>query len=863
MIRQTIALTALLYTFSFSLIFAQDRMPLRALLDAVSQKENLTFSYDPAIIDVLYVAEDIQDERWDQVLIQLHEQYPLALTEASMGQWIIKTRPANFSFKLQSEKLPIDTTDLYAMVAVNGSIIQSEIKSDQVIFEYKPRLGDTLNFNVIGFATFDLAATELLNGLTKTLELSPLEVQLKGLVVLDYIAQGINISPSNQKVTIHTDQLPLLPGETDGDIFASISAIPGISTPDNRPGNLFIRGSSTDQTLILYENIPIYHTGHYFGTISPYNPQVVDKINISRSGFHPSLGGRVGGAVEINSEAPNSADSKFGIASNTLYASGFAKLPTKSAGVTVGARKGYPVSFKSPKLTALSNSIFDASAVKDVDGNITESLDVDFQDYQLGVYLEPNSKNTLNFTGMYTSSYTYYELDNGSDETNRTNNTGINLEWEYRPNEVVTFASNLTISDYLFNFTNVYTHTVTSPMDSLPLGDGPPPDPIPPSVREVTDKIYSVNQIFDFKWNGDLTYRLRSGNEWQTGLEYQRQNVRFNFFNLLDLPGDVIEQRIPFRASGKQNGDIYSGFINFSFNNHQRLFFQSGVRVDYYGLTKKLQASPRFFGSYDVSDHFILKTSAGKYYQFLSQVQILQYATGGFSNQLWMLADADSVGIIDGSQAMVGVLLNPGAWVLDLEMYYKQSLNVTYYSSANLRPIHRMFQGDQFYKGFDLTVKRQINEVHSLWGGYSYIDSRIMLDSIYTDELESKYAQPHIFYLGYALNRNRFKLSTGWRYASGLSTYSPEYVIATRLSEVIDDFPDRFDPVHYLSISASYQLPRSETRKSKTTFGLSIVNAYNQSNLTDQVQRVNGEILTANDRNAMQFAPNLNISIEW
>jgi outer membrane cobalamin receptor len=98
--------------------------------------------------------------------------------------------------------------------------------------------------------------------------------------------------------------------------------LPGITTVDGRAGNLYIRGGTPDHNLILFDEIPIYHTGHYFGTISPYNPKVVEKMDVYRTGYSPENGGRIGSVVDIKSRTTVADSTECHAAINTLYGSG-------------------------------------------------------------------------------------------------------------------------------------------------------------------------------------------------------------------------------------------------------------------------------------------------------------------------------------------------------------------------------------------------------------------------------------------------------------------------------------------------------------------------------------------------------------
>ena len=71
---------------------------------------------------------------------------------------------------------------------------------------------------------------------------------------------------------------------------------------------------------------------------------------------------------------------------------------------------------------------------------------------------------------------------------------------------------------------------------------------------------------------------------------------------------------------------------------------------------------------------------------------------------------------------------------------------------------------------------------------------------------------------------------------------------------------ERYPNVHSLDISASYKIPKTDQREWSASFGLSIINTLNQSNLTDQVYRSREGFV---DREAIGFAPNLMVIFEW
>ncbi|MEQ9009207.1 MAG: TonB-dependent receptor plug domain-containing protein, partial [Ekhidna sp.] len=672
--------------------------------------------------------------------------------------------------------------------------------------------------------------------------------RLNTVVVEDYLTKGINLMPSRQQIQIDVNDLPLLPGETDGDIFASIAALPGVTNPDGRAGNLFIRGSETDQTLILFDNIPVYHRGHYYGTISPYNPKIVDDVEVYRSGFHPRLGDRVGGAIVINSDDVG-ISSKYGVGANTLFgmAYGKFKLADNWSGA-VSIRNSYPRELKSPKLEEISESVFAGTSLVDKGGLLTNRVEVSFSDYNGKLSYQINEHNSLRLSIIHTFSdinflpVTPPNLLPRSNE-NSYKNTGANLSWNSDLGQGWDSNLSATFSNYDFEFQ----------INTL----GPNIEPF-----------HSDNSIDDFNVIQEFSKEDTYSN-LQFGVDYKWQNVSTNYRNQLrDSSIYQIRETV--------TSNTIAPFANFEYYGWKRWYMQVGIRGTYYSELDDYSVSPRVLINYDLTDWATLKSSHGWYNQFLSQVKNLEYSSGGFDNELWVLADNESGFIIRGTQSMFGGIINANNWIFDVEGFHKKASDITIYEDRVLNPQSNFYTMDQETYGIDILLKKQLTEATSIWTGYSYHDSKITIDTTDQVTYKSKYVQPHVWYFGAAFKKNRWKVSGAWRYASGLNAYSLDIAYAESIFRAgspdgepppnppppnpFVDVPDRYPSVHSLDISSSYKIPETDQRKWSATFGLSIINALNQSNLTDRVYRSRDGFV---DREAIGFAPNLMVIVEW
>ena len=145
-------------------------------------------------------------------------------------------------------------------------------------------------------------------------------------VVTDYLTQGIDLANQGFGTSVQPAALPALPGQVEPDVLQSLQFLPGVSSPDGSVANIHVRGSTPDQNLVMWEDIPIYHTAHYFGSISAFNPFVVDNINVFRGGFDADYGGRIAGIIDMKTNALGEPGLSGGLGSNLYTAFGQAKV---------------------------------------------------------------------------------------------------------------------------------------------------------------------------------------------------------------------------------------------------------------------------------------------------------------------------------------------------------------------------------------------------------------------------------------------------------------------------------------------------------------------------------------------------------
>ena len=85
--------------------------------------------------------------------------------------------------------------------------------------------------------------------------------------------------------------IPVLGGEAD--LIKTLQLLPGVSKGADGSTDLFVRGGAADQNLVLLDGAPVYNTGHLFGFLSVFNPDLLDKVESINGAFPAEYGGRL------------------------------------------------------------------------------------------------------------------------------------------------------------------------------------------------------------------------------------------------------------------------------------------------------------------------------------------------------------------------------------------------------------------------------------------------------------------------------------------------------------------------------------------------------------------------------------------
>jgi hypothetical protein len=843
-------------------------MLLKDHLKFLEKKHQVTFSYDSDLISGIKIQADTTEAGLDEALLKIKEQTAFDFETTNTGNVLLKPKQPGANLRLCGTMIDEESTEPLSWVSIynKNKTFQMEAGENGSFSAYVHLSDiDKLYFSYLGSEIKELSA-DFFNGTgCPVISVKMDEPKEEEVVIKAYLSSGINYNFKENAIVVNPKGIGLLPGETDADILMALDALPGLNSPDSRAGNLNIRGSTPDQTLILFDNIPIYHKGHYFGTFSPYNSFAVDNIKVSRSAYTADKGGRVAGAIEIASKK-NIPDSVLsGVSLSSTFASAYTQIPLikNKLGILLAGRSSYPFNWTSPKLKAINNLIYQKTGVSAGEDNPSMDVDKAFNFYDVNAKLTAkpgkNDEILLSFLGIsnkvdiaisnnQSKSVSYYNM--------KLENWGYNFIWSKKISRKISTALSATQSNYSQSFP---TRIVIEP-DSL------------------IQSAFYKNQINDIDLKLETNIAASQHSAWKIGYDFHYNNLKYinSFLNRGVVAVDISRNDFSY---------LNTMFLNYSFT-HSKFTANAGLRGSYYIPSQKFYFEPRLIMNYFMDQHFALKASAGICNQFISQIPGIGIETvGGIENPLWLLCNDSSIPVVKSRQAMFGALYKRNSWILDAELYYKKTDKLSINNINNFNsPANPFFYGSGNTIGADFLIKKRWNKLDA-WISYTLSRTQLQFDSIQSQAFLSPMNQTHILDIVAAYNWKQWKFSLGWKFRSGLPALPfirTKYMHGAPPQVGLSNPPpppppsggppppvqnesqytNLFPVYHQLDLSIVYALPKMQ-KSWNSTLGLSIVNLYNRKNVIEQqpVRLGNGLIILT--RYAMGFAPNLVFTVNW
>ncbi|MCW9707449.1 TonB-dependent receptor [Fodinibius salsisoli] len=141
---------------------------------------------------------------------------------------------------------------------------------------------------------------------------------------------GVQENVEVGKVSIRPEDLGRIPSPAaSGDLASYLQTQPGVVATGDRGGQLFIRGGTPTENLVLVDGVQIYQPFHILGFFSIFPEEVVSKVDLYAGGFGAEYHGRTSSVMDIQLKNGNLYDYKWSASISPFVSDVFFETPVK------------------------------------------------------------------------------------------------------------------------------------------------------------------------------------------------------------------------------------------------------------------------------------------------------------------------------------------------------------------------------------------------------------------------------------------------------------------------------------------------------------------------------------------------------
>ena len=828
----------LLFTSIFGTAQDRSEVDLDTYLDTVETVFNIRFSYQTEAVQALKLPNSTF-EQLDQTLQYIKKQTGLTITKIDDRYYSILPRTSSI-FCAQ-------ILDAATLKPLEGATIQALNKNASAVTDANGfiklaliKSGDSIKVSFLGYKT-EVLKVEMLTSDCQQISLAPKSFTLDEVVIKRLFSRGIRKFPDD-RIEINTREFDILPGLTDPDILQTLQILPGIESIDESINNINVRGGTQDENLMLWDEIKMYHTGHFFGLISAYNPNLTERVEVTKNANSSEYSGGVSSTIKMYT--PNAITQKIsgGAGFNGLSADAFLQIPisTKLA-LQISGRRSFADYFQTPTYTSYFNRSFQDSEIKN-DGSSAENIkslsDFRFHDYSAKILYDISPKHQLRASFIsLNNTLEYAESDADEQFLNESLIDQDNIAFGINLSSVINPAYDTFLNAYYTQY----------------------------NIRS-TDQDFSnnqvlaqTNQVLETAFKAKGTWHLNSRMNFEHGYEFTETGIR----NTTSVNQPVFQQR---KKDVVRQHAIF-GDWSLDTNNFR---LRTGLRTTYFEKFNKIRLEPRINIRQKIG-HFALKTEAALKNQSTTQIIDFEDNFLGVEKRRWVLVNDNDIPLITSKQISLGVDYTQNNWLINLTGFYKQVSGIT----ASNQGFQNQFKfiktnGSYEAKGLEFLVNKTTPKL-STWFTYTLATNVYSFKSLNPATFPNNTDIRHSINTGgsYALFNN-FKIAVSLNYHTGrpytlpienaetLPSSSNTYVVNydTPNAANLEDFM-RFDATANYSFNWD-----AVTAK----FTLGIINILNQTNTIQRYHEVNPDDNTqaiAIQNNSLGFTPNASLRLTF
>ncbi|WGD34166.1 TonB-dependent receptor plug domain-containing protein [Olleya sp. YS] len=799
---------------------------LISIIENLKTKHNVQFNYAEDVIKSITLKPPPTSNTLKQALVYLEKNTPLKFTLNNSSFVLVKPKGEFFLCGYLKDK---DNLQPLVSATVQG-LKKATITDENGYFQIKiSQPSELITIRYLGYKTINRSYNQFLTSDCGSVFMLPDFQSLSEILISNYITKGIN-KLNNGSFKVDFKNFDILPGLIENDVLQVVQSFPGIQSIDETVSNLNIRGGTHDQNLILWDNIKMYQSGHFFGLISMFNPQITQEVSLIKNGSDVSYTDGVSGTINMQTNKNTNALFKANVGVNLTDVNVFMDVPTgKKGSVQIAGRRSVSDLFNTPTY----NNYFDRiSQNTEVDNNIENTFNsdktFDFYDTSLRWLYKISDKDEIRLNFITVSNKLQF------DETAVLNNVQQSRRSQLNQNSIAGG----------FHYKRIWNTKVKSTFE----------------VYETDYKLKSVNAnvlesqrflqeniVSETSLKLLTDYNLNESIRLSGGYHF----VETKITNLDDVDTPVF--RILISEVLRTHGAFAQ--INYtSLNKNSNL--NLGVRYNYLDKFNKQIWEPRLNFSQRFLDYFTVEVLGEFKHQNTSQIINFQNDFLGIEKRRWQLSNNNDIPIITSKQLSLGINYNTQGWLVSLDGYYKNVDGITSQSQGFQNQYEFVkSQGSYNVKGADFLLRKQFRYFNT-WLSYSFMNNQYEFKDLEDDTFPSNFDITHAINLGLSYSNNNFKSSIGVNWHTGKPITNPEENNPIDEQTIIFGKTNAERLNDYVRVDASVQYDFMISNKIKAKAGVSVWNVLDRENQVNTFFRIVNNELNQSIQRSLGLTPN-------
>lgn len=464
-------------------------------------------------------------------------------------------------------------------------------------------------------------------------------------------------APGEARATL----LPVQPRQVLGvaggadNVFRTLQTLPGVAAVDEFASRLSVRGGGPDENLTVMDGVEIHNPYRLFGLASAFNPETVERFELSAGGFGARHGDRLSSLLIVENRSGNvdrrlAGSSALSLTDANVILEGGLPGPARGAWLATGRRTYY-----------------DLVAERFVGQQLPA-----FADMQLKAHWEPRPGQRLSLLGLRSREDTDAVFDDDGDGESgdflaRASNELAALDYRAALSSRTTARS---IASWYTNrdFLDVAARFRSENRRSNTAGEGGA------GLADIAfDRELSVR---DLALRQEVSVQASARHALEAGFELHRLHTGVSFVTTGDRNPTAANGSsvlggagLPDALDSKRSATRAGAWLQDRFAVAGRLTLEPGVRLDWSGVNGRATLSPRLAVGVALDDSTRLRAAGGVYTQSPGYEKL---------HQADYFIDLTAAGRLDlaserAVHAVVGLERQlPGGFTARIEAYYKR-----------------------------------------------------------------------------------------------------------------------------------------------------------------------------------------------